>query len=133
MEAKEYVFLEETGVKIALARHYARSPQGERVHTSKPVNKGKNVPVLGALSLDGISASMTVEGSTDAQVFLTYMQTILVPTWHTGQIVFRDNLSSHQVSGVKEAIESVGLDFGHFPRRQIAGKWQPEEGFMAGA
>ncbi|HZC01380.1 MAG TPA: hypothetical protein VE844_08460 [Gammaproteobacteria bacterium] len=25
------------------------------------------------------------------------------------------------------------LDFGHSPRGQIAGKWQPAEGFMAGA
>ena len=25
------------------------------------------------------------------------------------------------------------LDFGHFPHNQIAGKWQPDEGFMAGA
>jgi transposase len=115
MEASECVFLDETGVNIALARHYARAPQGERVHTSKPVNKGKNITVLGALSLDGIMASMTVEGSTDEQVFLTYVQTILVPTLHAGQVVFMDNLSSHQVSGVKEAIESVGARLEYLP------------------
>jgi hypothetical protein len=28
---------------------------------------------------------------------------------------------------------TVSLDFGHSPRTQIAGKWQPAEGFMAGA
>jgi hypothetical protein len=28
---------------------------------------------------------------------------------------------------------SLELDFGHFPRNQIAGKWQPDEGFVAGA
>jgi len=91
-EANAYVFLDETGVNIAMARHYARSPQGARVHTSKPVNKGKNVTVLGALSLDGLIASMTVEGRADVQVFLTYVQTIFVPTLHAGQVVFMDNL-----------------------------------------
>jgi hypothetical protein len=25
------------------------------------------------------------------------------------------------------------LDFGHFPRNQLAGKWQPHEGFIAAA
>jgi hypothetical protein len=25
------------------------------------------------------------------------------------------------------------LDFGHFPRNEIAGKWQPDEGFIAAA
>jgi hypothetical protein len=33
---------------------------------------------------------------------------MLVPTLHAGQVVFMANLSSHQGSGVKEAIESVG-------------------------
>jgi hypothetical protein len=80
MDACECVFLDETGINIAMARHYARAPQGQRVHTSKPLNKGKNITVLGALSLNGITAAMTVEGSTDAQVFLTYVQTLLVPT-----------------------------------------------------
>lgn len=36
---------------------------------------------------------MTVEGSTDTEVFLTYVQTILVPTLRPGQIVMMDNLS----------------------------------------
>jgi transposase len=115
MEASECVFLDETGVNIALARHDARSPRGERVHTSKPVNQGKNMTVLGALSRDGMIASMTVEGRTDEQVFFTYVQTILVPTWHAGQVVCMDNLSSHQGSGVKEAIASVGARLEYLP------------------
>jgi len=115
MEARDGVFLDETGVNIAMARHDARSPQGERVHTSTPVNKGKNITVLGALSLEGIIAAMTVEGSTDEQVFLTYVETVLAPTWHTGQVVCMDNLSSHPVSGVKEAIESVGARLEYLP------------------
>ena len=115
MEANDCVFLDETGVNIAMARPYARAPQGERVHTSKPINKGKNIIVLGALSRNGIMASMTVEGSTDAQVFFTYVQTILVPTLQAGQVVFMDNLSSHQVHGVKEAIESVGARLDYLP------------------
>jgi hypothetical protein len=64
MEASEGVVLNETGVHIALARPYARAPQGERVHPSTPVTKGKNMTVVGARSLDGMMASMTVEGST---------------------------------------------------------------------
>jgi transposase len=109
------VFLDETGINTAMARYDARAPQGERVHTAKPLNNGKNITVLGALSLNGITAAMTVEGSTDAQVFLTYVQTLLVPTWHAGQVVFMDNLSSHQVDGVKEAIEAVGARLEYLP------------------
>jgi transposase len=102
-------------VHIAMARHYARSPQGERVHTSKPINKGQNSTVLGALSLTGILAAMTVEGSTDAQVFLTSVKTILVPALRPGQVVCMDNLSAHQVDGVQEAIEAVGARLEYLP------------------
>jgi DDE superfamily endonuclease len=109
------VFLDETGIKIARARHDARAPPGERVQTAKPLNTGKNITVLEALSLNGITAAMTVEGSTDAQVFFTYVETLLVPTWHAGQVVFMDNLSSHQVEGVKEAIEAVGARLEYLP------------------
>jgi DDE superfamily endonuclease len=64
--------------------------------------------VLGALSLDGSSAAMTVEGSTDTQVFLTDVQTIVVPTLRPGPIVIMDNLSSHKDARIQTAIESVG-------------------------
>ena len=36
------------------------------------------------------------------------MEQILLPTLQEGDIVVLDNLSSHKVAGVKEAIESVG-------------------------
>jgi hypothetical protein len=65
-DASDGVFLDETAVNMAMARPYARSPQSARVHTSKPIHKGQNITVLGALSRDGLIAAMTVEGSTDA-------------------------------------------------------------------
>jgi DDE superfamily endonuclease len=80
MEACAGVCLDETGLTIARARHDARAPQGQRVPTSTPLNNGKNITVLGALSLKGITAAMTVEGSPDAQVVFTDVQTLLVPT-----------------------------------------------------
>jgi len=110
-----YVFLDETGVNIAMARHYARAPQGERAYASKPVNKGHNITVLGALSLDGIIAAMTVEGSTDSEVFFTYVHTILVPTLRPGQVVIMDNLSSHKDERLQTAIESVGAQLQYLP------------------
>jgi transposase len=102
-------------VTMAMARPYARSPQGQRVYTSKPLNTGKNITVLGALSRDGIMASMTVEGSTDAQVFLPFVQTSLAPALHAGQVVCMDNRSSQHVDGVQEAIESVGARLEYLP------------------
>ena len=109
------VFVDETGVTIAMARDYARSPKGERAYAHKPHNKGENITVLGALSPEGIIASMTIEGGTDREVFLTYVKKILVPSLRAGNVVVMDNLSSHTGEEVSEAIKSVGARLEYLP------------------
>jgi transposase len=109
------VVLDETDVNRALARHDARAPHGESVQRAKPVNQGNHMTVLGALALEGLMASMTVEGRTDEPGFVTYVQTILVPPWHAGHVGFRDTRSSQQGSGVQEAIASVGARLASLP------------------
>lgn len=98
-----------------MARLYARAPKGERAHVSAPVNKGKNVTVLGALSLAGIVEAMTIEGSADGQGVSTFIQDVLVPTLRPGQIVIMDNLSSHKVDGIQDAIEARGARLEYLP------------------
>jgi hypothetical protein len=114
-EANAGVCVDETGVNIAMARQYGRAPKGTRVHTAAPVTTGKHVTVLGALSRDGMLAAMTIEGSTDTQVVLTFVQTMLVPTRRSGQVMIMDNLSSPKVNGVQEAIEAVGATLDYLP------------------
>ena len=107
--------MDETGVNIALARLDARAPKGERASASAPVNKGQNVTVLGALSLDGIVEAMTRDGSADGQVVSPFMQDVLVPALRPGQIVLMDNLSAHKVDGIQDAIEARGARLEYLP------------------
>jgi transposase len=107
--------VDETGVNIAMARLYARAPKGERAYASAPVNKGKNVTVLGALSLDGIVEAMTIDGSADGQVVSTFIQDVLGPALHPGQIVLMDNLAAHKVEGIQEAIAARGARLEYLP------------------
>jgi hypothetical protein len=115
LDAEACLFLDETGVQCARARPYARSPHGARIPTSKLVNTGQNMTVLGALSLAGIRAAMTGAGRTDAPGCLPSGQTIVVPAWRPGQVVCMDHLSAHQVDGVQEAMESVGARLEYVP------------------
>jgi transposase len=115
LHSKDVGFVDATGVTIAMTRQYGRAPKGERVHASAPVHNGQNVTLLGALSCDGLRAAMTLDGSTDAQAFVTFVQTILVPRWRPGPIVMRDNRASHKVNGVQEAIEAVGAPLEYCP------------------
>jgi transposase len=102
------ICIDEAGVNIAMARPYARSLEGTRDQATKPCNKGKTRTMLGALSLQGLTASMTIEGSIDTDIFLTYVQEILCPCLRPGQVVILDNLKPHKIDEVREAIASVG-------------------------
>src|SRR5580698_4373941 len=44
----------------------------------------------------------------DGPHFLAYVEQILAPTLKKGQIVYLDNVSTHKVDGVEEAIEARG-------------------------
>jgi len=98
-----------------MARQYARSLQGTRAHATKPCNKGKNMTMLGALSLEGLTALMTIEGSTDTDIFVTSVQEILCPCLRPGQVVILDNLKPHKADEVRKALESVGARIEYLP------------------
>ena len=91
-----------------MTRLYARALRGERAHGDRPDKRGKNVTIIGAIALRGIVGAMTFIGGTDTLAFQTYIKEVLVPNLWPGACVVMDNFSSHKVSGIQEAIESVG-------------------------
>jgi transposase len=48
------------------------------------------------------------DGAINGELFLAYVQQILVATLKQGDIVIMDNLRAHKVAGVREAIEAAG-------------------------
>ncbi len=71
--------------------------------------------ILGALSLRGVVAAMTIEWATDGDVFLTYLEQLLCPKLQAGDLVIMDNLSAHKVAGVRELIEATGAELLYLP------------------
>ena len=58
---------------------------------------------------------MVADGPMDGAMFLAYVKDFLCPTLNPGDVVIADNLSSHKVAGVVEAIEAAGAKFVHLP------------------
>jgi len=98
-----------------MTRLYARAPGGRRVHESTPGGHWKILTILGAMSLRGMIATMTVEAATDAEVFLAYVEQVLCPALRPGDVVVMDNLSSHKVDGVGKLIGGVGAKVLYLP------------------
>ena len=113
--AKDLVFVDESGVNLAMVRRYARSPRGRRAFGSAPRNWGDNVTILSALGVEGLLASMYLPGATDGAVFLTYLKKVLIPKLWPGAVVVMDNLGAHKVKGVRELIESAGARLVYLP------------------
>jgi len=63
----------------------------------------------------GITAPMVLDGPLDGAAFLLYVRQFLGPTLTPGDLVIADNLPSHKVAGVKEAIEATGASLCYLP------------------
>jgi transposase len=111
----DLVFLDECGVTTALTRHYARARRGERAMGSVPHGHWKVLTVLGAISISGVVAAMTVDAATDSDVFRTYVAEGLAPALRPGQVVVLDNLPAHKAPGVREALAAVGCRLLYLP------------------
>jgi transposase len=109
------VFIDETGVNLALTRTYARAPRGVRAVGAVPQNYGENLTVLAALDCQGIRAAMLVAGATDGDVFRSFVQRVLLPQLRRGDIVVWDNLGAHKVAGVTEALVAAGVTQHYLP------------------
>jgi transposase len=56
-----------------------------------------------------------LDGPLTGEAFLAYIQYVLGPTLQPGDIVIADNLSSHKVAGVKEALAQWGASIVYLP------------------
>jgi len=107
--------LDESGVTTQMTRRYGRAPRGERVQEGAPAGHWRTLTLLGALTLGGLRAPMTIESPTDGDVFLAYLEQVLCPQLQPGQVVIMDNLSAHKVAGVRSLIEARGAQLLYLP------------------
>lgn len=98
-----------------MTRTHGKAPKGERVIERVPRQRGKVTTLLGAISLSGEIASLTVEGGTSGDVFLAYVEQILIPTLTAGAVVVMDNLRAHYDTRVIEALEKAGAKILYLP------------------
>lgn len=109
------VFIDETWATTNMTRRCGRSKRGTRLVASVPHGHWKTTTFIGALRADGLTAPAVFDGAINGASFLAYVQQVLVPTLKPGDIVILDNLSSHKVGGVREAIETAGAELRYLP------------------
>jgi len=96
-------------------RRYGRSPRGVRLRDYTPCGHWQTHTVVAALRVDGLTAPAVFDGPIDNPTFLAYVEQVLVPTRHRGDVVVLDNLAVHKQPAVQAAIERVGARLRFLP------------------
>ena len=98
-----------------MTRRYGRAPKGERCVDHAPHGHWHTNTFIAALRLDRVEAPWLLDGPMNGEAFLHYIQEVLGPTLQPGDIVVADNLSSHKVAGVREAVAAHGAQIIFLP------------------
>jgi transposase len=109
------IFLDETWISTNMARRSGRCAKGVRLKAAVPHGHWKTTTFLAGLCHDGLIAPLVLDGPIDGESFLAYIEQFLAPALTPGQIVIMDNLASHKVDGVREAIEARGASVRYLP------------------
>lgn len=91
------------------------APKGKRLVDYAPHGHWKTTTFLAALRHDEMTAPAVFDGPINGTSFLAWVEQSLVKTLKTGDIVVMDNLGSHKVAGVREAIEAAGARILYLP------------------
>jgi transposase len=98
-----------------MTRLYGRAPLGERLVAKVPHGHWKTLTLVAALRVDRVTAPYVIDGAMDGPAFLAWVEQVLVPTLKKRDIVFMDNVRTHKIAGVAEAIEAAGAELRYLP------------------
>src|SRR6202035_3319715 len=115
MNPVQLVFIDETWATTNMTRLRGRCPRGERLVAAVPHGHWKTSTFVAALRTTGLSAPLVLDGAMNGDAFRAYVEQILAPTLAPGDIVIMDNLGSHKVAGVQQAIEARGASLLYLP------------------
>jgi transposase len=115
LNPENLVFIDETWAKTNMARLYGRALRGQRLVAPVPHGHWMTTTFVAALRHDEIAAPCVFDGPMDGASFLAYVEHFLAPALRHGDVVVMDNLASHKVAGVKEAIERAGATLRYLP------------------
>jgi transposase len=101
------VFVDETSANTAMTRTYGRAPVGERVEGAVP-NHWETVTLICGVRLSGVTAPIVIHGAGDTATVETYVQDVLAPQLHPGDVVVWDNLNPHKATAAVKAVRRTG-------------------------
>jgi transposase len=82
--------------------------RGARLLSKVPYGHWNTMTFIAALRYDRIEAPWLLDGPINGERFRTYVDKVLAPTLHPGDLVIMDNLGSHKSPAIRHAIRAAG-------------------------
>lgn len=108
IRVEDLIFIDEAGVNLAMVRLYARALKGKRARGTRPQQRGKNISMIGAITVKKVLTFFNVLGAIDGLTFEAFIVQMLVPKLWKGACVVLDNCSIHKGKEIEKAIQDAG-------------------------
>jgi transposase len=109
------VFVDESGANTKMTRWRGRAPGGQRLVAGIPQGHYQTSTLIAAIRLKGPCAPWLFEGAMNGEMFLAWVRQGLVPALRKDDLVIMDNLATHKMAGVGQAVETVGARLLYLP------------------
>jgi transposase len=115
LDPDRLIFIDETWAATSMARRRGRAARGLRLLSPVPHGHWKITTLVAGLRRSGITAPCVFDGAINGARFRAYVEQMLAPTLRPDDIVLLDNLSSHKIAGVADAITAQGARLVYLP------------------
>jgi transposase len=109
------VFVDESGANTKMTRLRGRALGGRRVLARIPHGHYQTSTLISGIRCTGPCAPWLFQGPMNGEMFLAWVAQGLAPTLREGDVVILDNLATHKIRGVREALEAVGARLLYLP------------------
>jgi transposase len=109
------VFLDESGLNLAMGRTHAWVKRGLEFIERVPMNWGTNLTLLGAIRLSGWVVLNTMFKTANRHRFVRWLRTKLLPRLVPGDVLVMDNLPAHHDPRVVPACKARGVRAVYLP------------------
>jgi transposase len=109
------VCVDESGANTKMTRWRGRALGGARLVAHIPQGHYQTSTLISGLRLEGPCAPWLFQGPMNGEMFLAWVRQGLVPTLRKGDLVIMDNLATHKIAGIREAIEAADARLLYLP------------------
>lgn len=112
---EDIVYIDESGVDHNMISERCWTKKGNQVVGERNGKACGRTSVVAALHVDNLNAPMTYQGTMNTELFIHWVQYLLVPSLSKEQVVIMDNAPIHKNKRIREIIENAGCKLLYLP------------------